>query len=75
MQKPHFIQAIRQYVKNSQLNNKQEIIKDMDKLSETKMEGKFFVKQKFSDAMGKFPIGEINRFVYMDIDTAFQQIL
>ncbi len=25
--------------------------------------------------MGKFPIGEINRFIYMDIGHAFQQII
>lgn len=44
-------------------------------LLKTNLTGKFMVKQVFSDAMGKFPIGEIYKFIYMDINSAFQQIV
>ncbi len=39
------------------------------------MRGTFTVKQVFSTASGKFGIGNVNNYAYLDINYAFQQIM
>ncbi len=39
------------------------------------LRGTFTVKQVFGTASGKFGIGAINNFIYLDIKYAFRQII
>jgi hypothetical protein len=57
LEKPFFIKAIRHFLENSTVTQKASIMDEIDQMLSMNLTGNFFVKQVFSDAMGKFPIG------------------
>lgn len=57
LERPNFLKAIKHFLENSTVSEKATIINEIDKIESIGFSGNFVVKQVFSDAMGKFPIG------------------
>jgi hypothetical protein len=57
LERPQFLKAIKHFLENSTVREKVTIINEIDKIQSMGLSGNFVVKQVFSDAMGKFPIG------------------
>ncbi len=60
-----------------QTPNKNEVMKEINKLMEKDLNltGKFRVREVFDTSSGKFGIGQVNNYVYLDIRWALQQII
>jgi hypothetical protein len=60
-----------------QTPNKNEVMREINKLMEKDLNltGKFRVREVFDTSSGKFGIGQVNNYVYLDIRWALQQII
>jgi hypothetical protein len=56
---------------------KEAVLKEINSLlsSNVALKGQFEVRETFDTAAGKFGIGHVNNYVYLDINIALQQIV